>query len=188
MKNIKKASQIKAVTTIIKNLKAAGLRPNFHILDNEVSTDLIAFLETDENINVQLAPAGCHCRNTEEIEIITFKNNFIPRLCTAHKNFPLNKWDSLLPQAVITLNILRTSRLNPKLSTHALLNGLYNFNDTPMVPPGSMILVHKKPALRGTWAANAVNAWYLGPALHHYWCYHVYIAGTRGEHIADTVL
>ena len=26
---------------MIKKLKAAGLRPNFHIIDNEVSTDLI---------------------------------------------------------------------------------------------------------------------------------------------------
>ena len=48
MKNRKKASQIKAVTTIIQNLKAAGLRPKFHILYNEVSTDLIEFLETDK--------------------------------------------------------------------------------------------------------------------------------------------
>ena len=75
----------------------------------------------------------------------------------------LNKWDSLLPQAVITLNLLRTSRLNPNLSAHALLNRLYDFNATPMAPPGSMLLVHEKPALCGTWAAYAVNAWYLGP-------------------------
>ena len=40
-KNRKKASQIKAVTAIIKNLKAAGLQPNFHVLENKVSTDLI---------------------------------------------------------------------------------------------------------------------------------------------------
>ena len=73
MKNRKKASQIKAVTTIIQNLKAAGLRPTFHILDNEVSTDLIEFLETDENITVQLAPAGCHCKNAAERAIRTFK-------------------------------------------------------------------------------------------------------------------
>ena len=46
MKNRKKASQIKAVTTIIRKIKAAGLRPTFHILDNEVSTDLIEFLDT----------------------------------------------------------------------------------------------------------------------------------------------
>ena len=63
MKNKKKASQIKAVTKIIKKLKAAELQPNFHILDNEVSTDLIAFLESDEKITVQLALAGCHHRN-----------------------------------------------------------------------------------------------------------------------------
>ena len=109
-------------------------------------------------------------------------------MCTAHKNFPLNKWDSLLTQAVITLNLLRTSCLNPKLSAHALLNGLYNFNTTPMAPPGSKILVHEKIALRGTWAAHAVSAWYLGPDLHHYRCYHVYTAETRGERIADTVV
>ena len=136
MKNRKKASQIKAVTTITRKLKAAGLRPNFHILDNEVSTDLIEFLETNEKITAQLAPAGCHRRNSAERAIRTLKNNFIAGLCTAHKNFPLNKWDSLLPQAVITLNLLRTSRLNPKLSAHALLNRPYNFNATPMSPPG----------------------------------------------------
>ena len=45
MKNRKKASQIKAVMEIIKNLKVAGLQPTFHILDNEASTYLIAFLE-----------------------------------------------------------------------------------------------------------------------------------------------
>ena len=48
MKKSKKASQIKAVTKIIKKLKATGLRPTFHILDNEVSTDLISFLKSDD--------------------------------------------------------------------------------------------------------------------------------------------
>ena len=84
MKNRKKASQIKAVMEIIKNLKAAGLRPTFHILDNEVFTDLIAFLGSDESITVQLAPSGCHCRNAAERAIRTFKNHFIAGLCTAH--------------------------------------------------------------------------------------------------------
>ena len=101
-------------------------------------------------------------------------------MCTAHQQLPLNQWDSLLPLDVITLNLLSTSRLNPKLSAHALLNGLYDFNATPMAPPGFMLLVHEKPALRGTWYAHAVNAWFLGPDLHHYRCYHVYIAQTRG--------
>ena len=57
-----------------------------------------------------------------------------------------------------------------------------------MDPPGSMILLHEKLALCGTWSSHAVNVWYLGPALHHYQCYHVYIAETREERIADTVV
>ena len=172
-KNRKKDSQIKAITTITKKLKATVLRPTFYIIDNKVSTYLIAFLKSDENITVQLAPAGWYLRNAAKRAIRTFKNHLIAGLCTAHKHFPLNKWDSLLPQAVISLNILRTSCLNPKLSAHDILNRLYDFNATLMAPPGSMIMVHEKPALRGTWAAHAVNAWYLGPASHRYWCYHV---------------
>ena len=134
---------------IIKNLKAAGLQPNFHILDNEVSTDLIAFLKYDEKITVQLAPDGCHRRNAAVRATRTFKNHFIAGLCTAHQHFPLNKWDGLLPQSFISLNILRTSRLNPKLFAHTLLNELYDFNATPMAPLGAMILVHEKT--RPTW-------------------------------------
>ena len=116
MKNRKKASQIKAFTTIIKKMKAAGQRPTFHILDNEVSTDLIAFLKSNENITVQLDPDRCHRRNAAERAIITLKNHFISGLCTAHQHSPFKKWYSLLPQAVITFNLLHTSRLNPKLS------------------------------------------------------------------------
>ena len=85
MKNRKNAIQIKAVTTIIKKLKAAGLRPTFHILDNEVSIDLIAFLESDENITIQLAPAGCHHRNAAERAIRTSKNHLFLG-CAQHTN------------------------------------------------------------------------------------------------------
>ena len=48
--------------------------------------------------------------------------------------------------------------------------------------------MHETPALRGTWVAHTVNAWYLGPSLHHYRCYHVYISETRGKRISDTVV
>ena len=88
MKNIDMASQIKAVTTIIRKLQAEGLQYTFHILDNEVLTVLIEFLETDEKINVQLAPAGCHRRNATERSTRTFKNHFIDGLCKAQKNSP----------------------------------------------------------------------------------------------------
>ena len=38
---------------------------------------------------------------------------------TCDKDFPVTEWDRLLDQAELTLNLLRTSRVNPKLSAQA---------------------------------------------------------------------
>jgi hypothetical protein len=45
-------------------------------------------------------------------------------------------WDRLLPHAVITLNMLRTSRINPKLLAAKHIYGQYDLNRAPMAPPG----------------------------------------------------
>jgi hypothetical protein len=63
-------------------------------------------------------------------------------------SFPLNVWDRLLPQATITLNILRKSRINPRMSAYAQLNGHYDFNRTPM-PPLAPASLHMKNQTNG---------------------------------------
>ena len=63
------------------------------------------------------------------------KNNFIAGLCSVDKDFPLHLWDHLLPQAVLTLNLLCGPRLNRKLSAWAQLSGNFDFNHTPLSPP-----------------------------------------------------
>jgi hypothetical protein len=57
----------------------------------------------------------------------------------------MNLWDTLLPQAVITLNMLRTSRINPKLSASTHIDGQYDFNRAPMAPPDTIIIAHETP-------------------------------------------
>jgi hypothetical protein len=54
-----------------------------------------------------------------------------------HPDFPLNLWDKLLPQAVLTLNLLRPSRINPQLSAHVQVHGNFNYDKTPIAPPTS---------------------------------------------------
>ena len=103
-------------------------------------------------------------------------------------HFPLTSWDQLLPQALMTLNLLRTSRINPRLSAWSQIHGIFDFNRTPLAPPGTRVLVHEKPTLRGTWSPHAVDGWYLGPAMLHYRCYRVWILKTTSKHIADTVV
>ena len=88
-----------------------------------------------------------------------------------HPKFPLYLWDKLLPQAELTLNVLRGSRLNPKLSAWDQVCGaVYDYNCTPIGPPGTRVLVHEKTQQRGTWALHGEDAWYIGPAFDHYRC------------------
>ena len=77
--------------------------------------------------------------------------------------------------------------LNPRISAYAMLEGQFDFNRTPMAPPGNQILVHSKPQQRKTWAPFAMDGWYLGPAVNHYRCFTTYIPSTGGTRISDTV-
>jgi hypothetical protein len=96
-------------------------------------------------------------------------------------------WDKLLPQCLVPLNLLRRSRINPQLSAQAHINEAFDFNRTPLAPPGTKVLIHEKPTTRGTWAPHAIEGWYLGPAQRHYRCYRVLAWATNSERIADTL-
>lgn len=90
------------------------IRPRLQQLDNECSCILKEYLR-DENIQFQLVPPGMHRANSAERAIRTFKNHFIAGLCSVDPKFPLHLWDKLLDQAVLTLNLMRGSRINPKI-------------------------------------------------------------------------
>ena len=186
MKTRTAKSILTAFQTVHAKLCKAGLRPKLQRLDNECSAILKEFLSA-EDIDFQLVPPHVHRRNAAERAIRTFKNHFIAGLCSVDKNFPLHLWDRLLPQALITLNLLRSSRLHPQLSAWAQFNGLFDFNKTPLAPPGIRVLVHEKPAQRTTWSPHALDGWYTGPALDSYRCHRVWIWETRLERICDTI-
>jgi hypothetical protein len=101
--------------------------------------------------------------------------------------FPLHLWDRLLPQAEITLNLLRTSRLHPQLSAAAHFHGLVDYNKTAFAPPGCKIIAHEKLGKRRTWAPHGQHGYSLGPVMHHYRCQNVYIPATASERIVDTL-
>jgi hypothetical protein len=102
-------------------------------------------------------------------------------------SFPLHLWYRLIAQTTTTLNLLRPSRLNPKLSAEAHLNGAFDFNKTPLAPPGTRVLIHETVLNRRSWADHGVDGWYLGSADEHYRCYRVYVTKTAAERIACTL-
>jgi hypothetical protein len=108
-----------------------GLRPQLQRLNNEASASLRNFLTT-KNVDFQLAPPHLHRRNAAERSIRTFKNHFVAILCGADPNFPIHLWDPLIPQVILTLNLLCGSRINPRLSAHAQLHGASISTELPL--------------------------------------------------------
>jgi hypothetical protein len=112
MKSRSASEWVKAYDSIHQELTVKGFKPKLQTLDNEASTALNNFF-TVNNIAYQLVPPHCHPRNTAERAIWTFKEHFVAGLSSVDPSFPMHLWDRLLPQAEITLNLLRTSRLHP---------------------------------------------------------------------------
>jgi hypothetical protein len=156
MKNKTANSILTAYKLVHQRLCAARLKPKLQRLDNECSQTLKNFM-TEQGIDYQLVPPHVHRRNAAERAIRTFKNHFIAGLCSVDRDFPIHLWDRLLPQALLTLNLLRGSRINPKLSAYAQIHGTFDHNRTPLAPPGIRVMVHQKPSTRLSWGTHAID-------------------------------
>ena len=155
-------------------------------MDNEASAELkAACIKYD--LAYQLVPPHIHRRNAAERAIQCFKNHLLAILAAADPNFPISEWDRLVRQAVLTINLLRNSRVNCKLSAYAYLFGNFDFNATPLAPPGTRILLHLKPDKRPSWGFHGEDGWYIGPSLEHYRCVKCFMPATGREKDADTV-
>jgi hypothetical protein len=186
MKSRTAEAHLKAYKTLVRTCIKAGFRPKLQKLDNEASQLLREYIDS-ESIQVNLVPPGIHRANAAERAIQTCKAHFITGLSSLPPKFPLNLWDKLIQQSVMTINMLRASRLNPKLSAYAIMFGEFNFDHTPLAPPGTPVIIHEKLDNWKTWAAHGIEGFYIGPAMDHYRCFKVWIEKTRAERICDTL-
>ena len=97
----------------------------------------------DSDIQFQLVPPHMHWRNVAERAVRTFRNHFIAALCTVDPLFPFYLWYRLLPQVTMTLNMLRVSPLNLGLSAYEQVDGIHNFERTPLASLGCKVKIHK---------------------------------------------
>jgi hypothetical protein len=186
MKDRTKEEFAKAYKTGHQFFVSRGLAPTFQRLDNEISNDLRRYL-TKHGITLDLAPPGQHRRNRAERAIRTFKNHFIAILAGVDPTFPANLWCTLIQQAEITMNLLRESTCNPRMSAWEEINGPLDFSKTPMAPPGMRVTVHDKPSARGSWAKHGTPAFYTGPAPDHHRCYTTHVKESGATRVTDTL-
>jgi hypothetical protein len=128
-----------------------------------------------------------HCCNRAERAIRTFKDHFLSILAGVDASFPPYLWDLLLPQAELTLNLLRQLALNPRISAWEFFQGPFDFNKTPLGPIGCRILIQAKPVTRCSWDFCAKEGSYIGPALDSYRCFKLVKSDTKSQVISDMV-
>ena len=88
---------VDAYKTLYQRLTRTNkVNPKLHILDNEAPTMLKKVIK--QRCILQLAQTDTHWQNLAE--------RAISILSGVDKNFPIELWDRLIPQAVLTLNLL----------------------------------------------------------------------------------
>jgi hypothetical protein len=181
----KSASEwLKAFGVIFQELTSRGFKPKLQTMDNEAPSALKSYF-TENDMTYQLVPHHCHRHNAAERAIITFEEHFVAGLSSLDPDLPMHIWDFLLSQAEMTLNLLRTSRLHPQLSTAAHCHGLIDYNKTAFAPPVCKIIAHENPSQWRTREPHVQPGYSLGRVMHHYRCQHMQITSTASERIVD---
>ena len=100
-----------------KELKSKGIIAQVVRLDNEIPKHMIAGFKK-EGLDYQLAGPWDHRVVDAERAICIFKNHFIAIRSGTHRAFPQKGWSHLIRHTVITMHILRPSRINPLISAY----------------------------------------------------------------------
>jgi hypothetical protein len=96
-------------------------------------------------------------------------------------------WDRVLPQAVLTLNLLHQSNAVPTISVWQYVHGNFDYNRMPLAPMGCAVQLFQNSEKRTSWGANAINGWYLQTSPDHYRCHVIYVKQTKSKRVSDTV-
>ncbi|KAL7529813.1 hypothetical protein ACHAWF_003120 [Thalassiosira exigua] len=126
MKNRTDNKMIRAYLILVQRLQWANVTPRKHVLDNEVSESMKELIRSKYNMQLELVSPGCHRRNAAEVSIRNFKSHFLSILAGVADKFPMQLCDRLLPQAEITLNLLRQSNATPTVSAYAHMSGPFD--------------------------------------------------------------
>ncbi|KAL7427968.1 hypothetical protein ACHAXH_000914 [Discostella pseudostelligera] len=186
MKNKSDEEMQRAYSAIITRIKTAKLTVHKHILDNDCSAAMKRLIT--DTCKYELVPPGIHRRNKAEVTIKAFKQHLISVFAGLDPSFPMSHWDKLIPQVEVTMNLLRQSKANPKISAYEHVHGPYNYNWYPLAPIGCAVQMHNQGSKRGTWVPHTQLGWYLGPSFEHYRCHRVLPKATNTVRICETVV
>ena len=128
-----------------------------------------------------------HRRKWAERSIQTYKAHLIAGLVGINPKLPLHLWCRLITQCEQTLNMMRSTHINPNISSDAYLQGIHDFNRFPLTPPGILTVIHKSPDNSKSYVLHGLKGWYVGGFPEHYRCFYIWCPDTRRVHQGETV-
>jgi hypothetical protein len=102
-----------------------------------------------------------HRRNIAKQVIKTYKGHFIATMAGVSDDFPILQWHKLVPQIVLTLNLLRQSHVAPNISAYAYHHSNLDYNRMPLAPMGCAVQFHIKPNRCKSWGEHSSDGWYI---------------------------
>ena len=158
------------------------------IMDNETSKEVTNFFAS-KNLSYQYVPPNNHRSNQAERAIDTVKSHMISAINVTDRTFDLAYWPELLDQIEVTLNWMRVSTTNPRLSAYASIHGAHDFDKHPMVPLGTKVLFYQAKASRlSTWGDKGIPGHCVGFSRFHYRVHRIKVEGTNKVVPCDTVI
>ncbi len=124
-----------------------------------------------------------HCRTSNP----NIQGAFYFSVSRVADGFPINQWDKLLPQTILTLNLLRQSNVAPNISAWAYHHGSFDYNRMPLAPMGCAVQFLLRPSRRKTFGEHAEDGFYLKTSEEHYRTHVVFCTKTQAKRLADTV-
>ena len=105
LKSRSKQKLVRTYPALHIHLSNRGHTPRFQMIDKECPSGLKKVMR-NAGITFQLVLPHLHRTNAAERAIATYKDHLIASLGSCSPSFLLHLWDRLIPQAMLTLNLI----------------------------------------------------------------------------------
>ena len=184
---LKGAQTAESLTKTLSFFREKGVVIDSLRVDNQSSPEFRAAAKSVQIIS-DLVSANQKEPNRAERAIQTAKHHILASRAGFHRDCSTTLLDRCLPQIEITLNTLHPYEYDPRISAyHGLYGRKYDFMRHPIAPIGSKVLTWDPPDKRGSWADHGTAGIYVGPALHHFRAFRIWIPQTSALRISATV-
>ena len=112
MKTKHDREMLRVFDKVYKRLTSRGIKPTFHVMENEVSSAVMDWLQQVKQVDAQKVSPHNHRANVAERMIETGKHHLISGIAGTNENFPIPKRYRLIPQTQRTLIRLMLESFN----------------------------------------------------------------------------